>query len=149
MSFDHDFTGVDPDKKGGYPKLPPGTYKFRIQTALSGQSANGNPNVALDCEVADDVEHNGKLIPHWVTFLPKDNAGAGISCHFLKVIGEPWEGKVVVEPENWVGKSFLGKVEDKKFISKRDGKTYTNSKIVGVDYPAADSLDDIFGEPPK
>lgn len=149
MSFEFDTTGIDPDKKGGRPKVPPGMYKFRIMTALEGRSKNNNPNVALECEVMDNVEHNGKTVPHWVTFLPKENAGSGIAVHFLKVIGEPYEGAVVVEPENWVGKTFLGKVEEEPYVSKRDGKTYTNSKIVGVDYPAPDSLDDIFGAPPK
>ena len=144
MSFQYDSTGVDPDSKGGRQKVPPGTYKFRIQSVLVGQSRNGDPNVALECEVLDNLEQSGKMLAHWVTFLPKDNPGAGIAVHFLKALGESWEGVVSIEPDNWVGKTFLGKVQDQPFVSKRDGKTYVSSKIVGVDYASPDNLEDIF-----
>jgi hypothetical protein len=33
-----------------------------------------------------------------------------MAIHFLKCIGEPWEGKIKVNPNNWFGKTLKAKV---------------------------------------
>lgn len=134
MDFNYDSTGIDPDKKGGGRKVPPGWHHFQIKSAKPSKSKAGNFMVELDCVILNNIDLMGKSLPHWVTFLDPKKDGAGIAIHFLKVIGQPWEGKFDVVVADWVGGEFKGRSEDQPFVSKKDGKEYKSSKIVEVDY---------------
>jgi hypothetical protein len=107
MGFPYDSTGVNTD---GPQPAPADVYNLRIVDAtdrdkdeLPLNSKKGFPMVKCKLEIADG-SFAGRSFFHWVTFLPKDANGAGISVNFLKHIGEPWEGQFDVKPENWVGK---------------------------------------------
>lgn len=78
-------------------------FTDRDKDELPLNSKKGFPMVKCKLEIADG-SFAGRSFFHWVTFLPKDANGAGISVNFLKHIGEPWEGQFDVKPENWVGK---------------------------------------------
>ena|ERR1041385_4688876 len=138
MDYSYDSTGIDPDKKGGGKLVPEGWHLWRIKKAEPTKSKSGNFMVKLECEIINNIDLMGKTLPHWVTFLPKDKQGAGIAIHFLKVIGQPWEGKFNVVVADWVGGEFRGRTEDQPFTSQKDGKEYTSSKIVEVDYVKED-----------
>jgi len=144
MSFNFDGTGiVVEDKKFEKKLLPKGTYTFEIVEFVSkagdtypkeGKTKNGDPKVDILAEVVDtSVEFDGERVFHSVTFLPKDKPGAGMSVHFLKTIGQPWEGNISVDPSAWVGERFKAYVIEDEYNGKK------SNKIKGVEPVTADS----------
>lgn len=120
MSRKYDGTGVD--ASGGYPIIEKeGWYPFRIVVATEGTSKSGCYQVTVD-SVCLDPRWKDYPVRHWVTFLPKEQKGAGMALHFLKSIGEPYEGVVDVEPMNWERKTFMGKVTINEYEGKRNNK---------------------------
>jgi hypothetical protein len=116
----YDATGVD--ASGGYPIIEkPGFYPFRITVATPGQSKNGDFQVVVD-SVCLDPRWKDIPVRHWVTFLPKENKGAGMALHFLKCIGEPYEGVIDIHPMSWERKTFMGKVIINEYDGKRNNK---------------------------
>lgn len=151
--FDFDASGIDPDSKGTNKVLPKRWMNFEVVEFVSkagdtypkdGRTQNGDPMVNILCEVVDDPEFDGERVFHTVTFLPakkKDGTatpGAGMSVHFLKTIGQPWEGKIKPDSSQWVGARFMGYViqdewkgkiknklsEIKLYEPKKDGVPY-------------------------
>lgn len=127
----YDATGVTP---GEFPLMPEGWFPFRIVLAKEGQSKSGHYQITIDAECLDP-KYRGMSIRHWVTFLPKDNKGAGMALHFLKCIDQPYEGIIDINHFAWEGKRFMGKVT----ISEYNGKE--NNKFSSVDrIPSEDKL---------
>lgn len=131
-----DYTGVDPDKPR-FELVPEGQYTFQVKKAEAAKSKKGYFMVKCECEIINDIEWMGKKINHYVTFVPKDSDGAGIPVHFLKVIGQPWEGKFDVTVKDWEGGTFLGTVKHEDYEAtqgKNAGKIFKSAKIAYVDY---------------
>jgi hypothetical protein len=131
MSFSYDGTGIDPDAKGPNVLLPKRFHNFEILNFQAkdgtdypkdGKTKNGDPMVNFLAEVVDDEEFNGERVFHTVTFLAKDSPGAGMSVHFLKTIGQPWEGKFEVDSSQWIGKRFMGYVINEEYKGKMKNK---------------------------
>lgn len=129
MSFNFDMTGIVVEEKGKK-LLPKGSYNFRIIEFTSkagktypceGTTKNGDPKVDILAEVTGG-EFAGERLFHSVTFMAKDKPGAGMSVHFLKTIGQPWEGNVTVEPSAWVGAEFRGYVIQDEYQGKKGNK---------------------------
>jgi len=100
MGFKHDYTGVQ--ESGDFTPAPPGDYTLKIVEAEEAKTRNGDPMVKVKLQIADG-QFKGKNVWHNVAFLPKDSPGAGISKHWLKVIGQPHDGPVIVRPGAWIG----------------------------------------------
>lgn len=133
--FEFDGTGIDADSKGTNVLLPKRWHSFEILNFIAkdgteypkdGRTKNNDPMVNFLAEVIDDEEYNGERVFHTVTFLSKERPGAGISIHFLKTIGEPWEGKFAVNSDNWMGKRFMG------FVINEEYKGKTKNKITEI-----------------
>lgn len=137
MVFQFDATGISPDSKGTNKVLPKRWFSFEIIEFVSkagdtypkdGKTQNGDPMVNILCEVIDDEEFDGERVFHTVTFLPakkKDGTptpGAGMSIHFLKTIGQPWEGKISPDSSQWVGARFMGYVIQDEYKGKIKNK---------------------------
>ncbi len=107
MPFHYDQTGITPSS--GFGPVPRGTYLVKIIRVEEKRSSKGDPQVIVDYEV-QDAEYLGKKIRyHYVTFIGKDEngkpkEGAGIAVHYLKTIGEPWEGPMDIDAQRWIGK---------------------------------------------
>ena len=140
--FDFDGTGIAMDEKKGFEKklMPKGNYNFKIVQFMSkagksypceGVTKNGDPKVDILAEVIDG-EFAGERVFHSVTFMAKDKPGAGMSVHFLKTIGEQWEGKISVAPDQWIGKTFRGYVIQDEYQGK------IGNKIKGIEPIKAD-----------
>jgi hypothetical protein len=54
--------------------------------------------------------------------MPKDKPGAGMSVHFLKTIGQPYEGQVNIDSTQWVGSEFRGYVIQDEYQGKKGNK---------------------------
>ncbi len=99
---------------------PTGFYTFQItdfkEKGKEGnwlETKNGDPKIYVICEVVNHKEHDGKNCLHTLTFYKPDSPsikGIGITRHFLSCIGEPFEGDIVPEPDNWIGKQFQAEV---------------------------------------
>jgi hypothetical protein len=137
MPFNFNATGIDPDSKGTNKVVPKRWYDFAIVEFVSkagdvypkdGTTKNGDPNVSILCEVFNDGEYAGERVFHTVNFLPaklpdgKPTPGAGMSIHFLKTIGEPWEGNFSVDSSKWVGRKFKGYVIAEEYKGKTKNK---------------------------
>jgi len=125
MPFNYDSTGVE--LANGFEPLPEGYYPLKIVEAEEKKSSKGNDMIEITCDVFNDPRFNGKELMHWVTFLPPKNPdgtpnkGAGMSVHFRKCIGVPWEGNVRVDSSEWLGKKFMAKVivEEYSYTDKK------------------------------
>lgn len=129
--FDFNATGIDADSKGTSKVLPKGWYNLEVVEFVSkagdtypkdGRTKNGDPMVNILCEVTDEGEFQGERVFHTVTFLPKGNPGAGMSVHFLKTIGQPYEGQFKVDSTQWVGAEFMGYVVQEEYKGKVKNK---------------------------
>jgi hypothetical protein len=136
MSFPHD--AAAPTEGGGSRLLTPGKYELLITKVEEKTSKKGNyPMVNVTCEVQNNEEFNGAKVFHNVTFLPKDKPGAGMSTHFLKTIGQPWDGAIEVNPDAWVGEDFTAKISTREYEKKdgTKGKTNNIDEIESSDVP--------------
>lgn len=135
MSFPHD--AAAPTEGGGARLLTPGKYELLITKVEEKKSKNGSPMVNVTCEVQNNEEFNGAKVFHNVTFLPKDKPGSGMSTHFLKTIGQPWEGAIEVNPDAWVGEDFIAKISTREYDKKDGTKGRTNNidEIESSDVP--------------
>ena len=134
MSFKYNSTGIDPDAKAQNKVLPKRWFSYEIVEFIAkdgtvypreGTSKNGDPQVVFLAEVIDDDGYKGERVMHTVTFLPpkgkdgKPSAGAGMAIHFLKTIGQPWEGEIEPEAEEWIG----AKLDAYTLTEEYNGKT--------------------------
>lgn len=108
------------DEGASREKPAQGFYTFQItnfyEKNKEGQyleTKNGDPKVLVVCEVVDDDSEVGKSLAHSVIFYRPTSPsikGIGMTRHFLKCIGEAWEGDLSADPENWIGKRFKAEV---------------------------------------
>lgn len=116
MSFDYDFSKVKDDFL-----IEPGWYPFRILEAEEGKSKNFNPMVKVVASCIDP-RYRDQEIWHWVVFLPEEKKGSGMAKHFVKCLGFDVESKAKVNPDSWVGKTFMGKVCNEEYQGKKNNK---------------------------
>lgn len=134
MSFYHDSTGIDPDAKGEL--LPDGKwFPFRIKEAVEKKTKSGYDALNLTCEVIETPAFNGKWVWHYVTFIPKGMKGEGMSVHFRKCIGQPFGKNDLIEPMQWIGSRFMGKVKIKEYLGKQSNVIAEVSPFRDVDSP--------------
>lgn len=124
MSFPYEPSS--PTAGGNFSLLPAGDYDLQITDTEERKTKNNDPMVNVTCEVINNPEFNGKTVFHNVSFLPKDKPGAGMASHFLKCIGQPFEGAVEVNPDAWIGEKFKSKIGERKYTKKDGAKAKTN-----------------------
>ena len=126
MSFEFDASGIKPS--GGFEPVPKGTYLLKIIKATEKRSKSaGYPQVVVDFEVQDKDYLGKKIRFHNVTFLPRDKEGAGMAIHFVKSIGEPFEGPLQIDATRWVGKLIIGSVD-----IEMDWNNFPRNAVKGV-----------------
>ncbi len=140
--FKHDYTGVN-EKGQGFDPIPEGDYNFVITNTKESKTTSGDNMVNVTCKVADGT-FAGRLVWHNVVFLPKEHKAAGMSKHFLKVIEQPFEGEVIVDPENWIDAFFRAHVK----VVEYKGKPKNEIDEVYLDETIDAKMDrDLSGEP--
>lgn len=130
--FNYDATDIEPTTGGQAKLLPKRWFSFEILNFTSRDGVNypkegftkknNYPKIDFLAEVVDDEEFNGERIFHSVTFMPKGKDGAGMAIHFLKTIGEPYEGQITPNADEWVGKRFMGYVIQDEYQGKKNNK---------------------------
>jgi len=131
MGFKYDGRGVQPT--GGFSVIPDGRYVFRIVSRQDGASKAGDPQVKVFAQVAVGPYAGQTIHPHRVTFLPRDSNGAGIAVHFIKTLGEPWEGEYEVESGNWLGKLFAAFAKEDEYQGTKSTKLTTIMPLSDAD----------------
>lgn len=144
MSFRYNATGVS---MNNFKLLPEGWMGFKIVEAEERESKNGDYQVLAKCKAQDSRYADCSEVWHYVTFLPKENKGASIPLHFLKCIGQPYEGEFTVDADKWLGKKFMGKVTVDEYQGKTNNKLKEISPWRDIDtsmeqQPPAKEIDD-------
>lgn len=95
--------------------IPRGEYAMEITQVLPGRSkASGTEMVTVTAKILDEAQRN-RTIKHYVMFHPTGHQSVGMTLHFLKTIGEPWEGEFEWDETRWIGRRFMGTVEWEMF----------------------------------
>lgn len=125
MPRPYDATGIDPTQKS-FELLPDGKYTLRIAKAEETESKNRHLMAKLECEVINNQDFNGRKVFHNVTFVPKTEKGAGMAIHFLKTIGQPWEGQIDIDIPAWEGATFQAKLGRASYTNKAGQLVHKN-----------------------
>lgn len=129
MPFSYDGQGIDLPGMA----LPDGKYVLRIISAVVGVTKNGDPKVTVDYVVASGPFEGRSVKFHTITFFKdKKSPAAGMAIHYLKCLGEPYEGQFSVNEAAWIGKSVEGMVVGEK---ANDGNVYSRVKFVNLYVP--------------
>lgn len=131
--FDYDATGVEPSKQGQNKLLPKRWFNFIINPFVTKDGSKEYPMEGLTkekkypkidflAEVIDDDEFNGERVFHSITFMPKEKDGAGMAIHFLKTVGQPYEGKLKPDAGALIGAKFTAYVLPDEYNGKKKNK---------------------------
>ena len=138
--FDYDGEGIQPS---GDFTVPEDEYVLRIakvkpQRSKIKEDGTGNyPQVVVDLVVDEGPRKGFPVSFHYVTFLPKEARAAGMAIHWLKSIGEPWEGKFKVQPGRWLNRTIRAFLEVKEFNGIKNMKIKWVKPHEGNKAPAA------------
>lgn len=95
--------------------IPRGDYPMEIVNVLHGKSkASGTEMVTVTAKILSGAPA-GRTMKYYVMFHPQGHPSVGMTLHFLKTIGEPYEGEFEWDEVNWIGKKFTGTVEWENF----------------------------------
>ncbi len=134
--FEYDSTGVSLDG----PLLPVKTwFHFRITEAAERRSKEQKDQVYIKARVIDNPQYLDLPVENYLTFQADPKvAGAGMAIKFMKSLrpSVPWEGKIQVKAEDWVGRTFRAQIKHEEFNGQ------TKNKIAIVDAIAMDDLKD-------
>ena len=125
-------------ESGSFALIPEGNYEVVInevyETDKDGDSlttSTGHPYVNVELKIVNG-NMKGQRLFHNVIFFPKESKGAGITKHFMKVIGEPYDPKTEefsFDTFGWIkAKPFKATVGHHEYEGKK------RAKIVSVDY---------------
>ena len=130
MPFAYNGTGIKVNE--GPKQIPEADYILRIIKAEPGVTKKGDDRVSVDVEIVEGDFRFETVKFHQVTFFRnKEAKAAGMAIHFLKSIGEPWEGDFQVDERNWIGKKFLGHIAPEMCdYGKHKGKVFPRIKYV-------------------
>jgi len=125
MRYQRDYSQVN--EAGDFSPAPSGVYRLRIIKVEDGKTQAGDPKATLTFLIVNDCLYKGKTIPfHTVTLLPPESQGAGFAKHFLRVIGQPYQGKVSVDTDAWKDKEFIARVEVEDYKNKNGDQRTKN-----------------------
>jgi hypothetical protein len=126
MFININYEGVE--ESGIMKPMPDGDYVFKIGKCEAKTSENGNATVKVEL-IVNEGQYEGRRINHYVTFPSSEKDlkdWGGISMHWLHCIGEPYQGNIEVNTDNWKGLVTC-------FVSSKkadDGNTYNEIKYV-------------------
>lgn len=117
-----------PEDEKNFKIVPIGEHKFQITDIHT----ENEEEITAKCEVLD-TSGEGLTLLHRITNNPSSEF-FWLTKLFLKCIGEPHNGDVVIDTDAWIGRQFFGEVKHstdgkyaniKKLIYKDDIKQFT------------------------
>lgn len=142
MRMNMDYTGVN--EAGNFDPAPRGVYRLKIAKVEDGKTQYGDPKAVVELKIVAGA-YAGKNVRHTVTFKAPDQPGAGFAKHWLRVIGQPFEGRVSVDTERWPGQEIIARLGVEQYKDKngemRDKNVIEESwSIKDEDAPALGEL---------
>ncbi|WKZ15502.1 MAG: DUF669 domain-containing protein [Candidatus Jettenia caeni] len=110
-----------------YGLIEPGFYTVQIENIEERLTRRGAKMLTCLYRILNKIEygkfnkHPGNLIFHNIVFpLPDDEPDKAAFmldriATFLKLLGEPYKGKIVINPSNWYGKELAIKVKHQEW----------------------------------
>lgn len=110
-----------------YGLIEPGFYTVQIENAEERQTHRGARMITIMYRVLNKIEYgrfkrhpNNHLFHNIVFPLPDDEPDKAAFmldriAMFLKLIGEPYKGKITINPSNWHGKELAVKVKHQEW----------------------------------
>jgi len=109
MSGRYNSGGAVPDD--GIPKpIPAGEYVMEIVKAVVGKSKTSGHDMVTVTASPIDGEYKGRKVRMFVIFYPTGHKNIGLTLHFLKTIGEPYDGEFDWDETRWTGRMFIANI---------------------------------------
>lgn len=100
------------EQTGNFDPLPEASYNVTITEVAEKTTKGGDPMAAVTFEVMDGEYEGRKLFDNIV--IPKAGSPAfkimGRTMHFLRMIGQSYEGKFTYDTEKWLHERLRVKV---------------------------------------
>ena len=127
-----------------YPKpIPSGKYLMEVVSVKFGQSKSSGNDMVTAHAAPVEGEFKGRKVRFFVTLPPFGHKDWGLTLHFLKTIGEPWEAEDLdVDENNWIHKRFWGVVDTEMFNGEPQNKIKKFIPIEGPQ-PMAPSAEEV------
>lgn len=122
--YNYDFPEKEPS---AYDLIEPGYYAVQIENVEERETQRGARMLTCTYRILSKIEHGqflkhpANLIFHNIVFPldydEPDKAAFMLDriSNFLKIIGEPYKGKIAINPANWPGKELAIKVRHQEW----------------------------------
>lgn len=122
--YNYNFPEKEPET---YDLIEPGYYVVQIENVEERETQRGARMLTCTYRILGKIEHGqflklpGNLIFHNIVFPldydEPDKAAFMLDriSNFLKIIGEPYKGKITINPANWHGKELGIKVKHQEW----------------------------------
>jgi len=135
------------DEGGGF-LIPEGTYFAEIVECKDRTSQNGDAMIGVKFLITQGEFKNNWV---WDSILISDNPDSpgykilGRSKHFLHVIGEQYEGEIVWDSANWIGKKLRVVVYQDEYKGRKKSKI---NEYLPIDEATAETINDKIDDTP-
>lgn len=124
------------DVQDGFALLPEGEYLVKIAEVQDGFSKGGDPMPQVKFEVVGG-EYDGQWVWENITISNNPESKAfNILWRvkvFLKCIGEPHEGKIEFDTDNWIGRKLKVRLYHDTYNGKKKAKVGEFIALEGSD----------------
>jgi hypothetical protein len=133
---------------GNFEPIPEGEYLLQIMDFKERETKNGDPMIGVQLEVVDG-DHAGRFVFHNVILYKPTSPGIkgmGMTRHFLHCIGEPYEGDIDVDTDNWIPRQVRAEVFHEEYNGKtnaRIGKFILDETLFGGNPGGAKTAADV------
>lgn len=116
------YNAGDAKPEAGPQPIPAGEYHMKIVEAVFGKSKTSGHDMVTVRAVPVDGAYAGRKVRLYVMFPPPGAKTVGQTLHFLKTIGEPYEGEFEWDEANWINKQFMATVGMEMFNGEPQNK---------------------------
>ena len=113
-------------ESGSFELVAEGIHYARIDEMQEAITENGDDMFTIKLVMVSGISQDLWV---WDNIVISDNPNSpgykilGRSKHFLHCINEPYEGKIEIDTERWIGKQIKIEVYHDEFINKKGYKT--------------------------
>ena len=113
-------------ESGNFELVEEGIHYARIDEIQESITENGDDMITVKLVIVSGVSQD---LWCWDNIVISDNPNSpgykilGRSKHFLHCINEPYEGKIEVDTDEWIGKKIQIEVYQDEFINKKGRKS--------------------------
>lgn len=119
MGFKQNYNGVDPNGEEVKSRdfLPEEIFAAKVEKAYEKvtKTENRYPMVNIMLRITEEGNHHGKVIWDNIVFC---ESMKGRNKHLLKVLEQPYEGEVDIEPGEWLNQDLKIKIKHEPYKGK-------------------------------